>query len=114
MVKIISRLSKNSGLYPQSLLIRDLQISGTLAVGGGTYGDIFKGHVFGDTVAVKVMRVFGPRADFSKLNKVSTTFILHAVLHQIFPLAICARSYYLAPDVPSQYSTLSWHPHYGI
>ena len=43
---------------------------GTLAVGGGTFGDIYKGHVYGDTVAVKGLRLFGCLGNFSKLHKV--------------------------------------------
>ncbi|KAH7923281.1 kinase-like protein, partial [Leucogyrophana mollusca] len=50
-------LSKRSGLYPQRLLLPNIDIRGA-QVAGGTFGDVWKGDLDGRAVAVKKMRVF--------------------------------------------------------
>ncbi|KAJ7687713.1 kinase-like domain-containing protein [Mycena rosella] len=51
------RLSRESGLHPQCFTLSGLQKVGQQVAGGG-YGDIWKGFVGGQTVAVKSMRIF--------------------------------------------------------
>ena len=59
LVKTISKLSKVSALYPRSLVLQGLHIPEKNIIDGGGYGDIYKGHVHGDPVAVKALRTFG-------------------------------------------------------
>jgi hypothetical protein len=70
LVKTISKLSKASGLYPRSLVLRGLHIPEKNTISGGGYGDIYKGHVHGDPVAVKALRIFGLPEDVLRRNKV--------------------------------------------
>ncbi|KAH7919412.1 kinase-like protein, partial [Leucogyrophana mollusca] len=58
-------LSKRSGLYPQRLILPNINIRGD-QVDGGTFGDVWKGDLDGRAVAVKKMRVFGSRDAYSK------------------------------------------------
>ncbi|KAJ7040995.1 kinase-like domain-containing protein [Mycena alexandri] len=55
--KALMRLSQLSGLHPRCFPITGLQKIGQQVAGGG-FGDIWKGLVSGQTVSVKIMRVF--------------------------------------------------------
>jgi hypothetical protein len=59
LVIAIVRLSHESNLYPECLVMRGIQKQGKykhpVAVGAG--GDVWKGIVRGETVAIKVLRV---------------------------------------------------------
>ncbi|KAJ7737465.1 kinase-like domain-containing protein [Mycena maculata] len=55
--KALVRLSKASGLHPTCFRLSGLEKEGE-QVGGGGYGDIWKGAVEGRCVAVKAMRIF--------------------------------------------------------
>ncbi|KAH7906222.1 kinase-like domain-containing protein [Hygrophoropsis aurantiaca] len=50
------RLSRNSVLYPERLLLRDVSIKCLLPVASGGYGDVYQGDSGGRVVAVKMMR----------------------------------------------------------
>ena len=65
----IVKLSKNSGLYPECLILRGVQKLGQDAVAGGSFGDIWKGDVGGHMIAIKVMRIFGA-SNIEKVLKV--------------------------------------------
>lgn len=69
-IRSVCKLSKKSGLHPQSIVLTEVQVHGQLSMSGGSYGDIWKGTVHGDSVCVKVMRVFGCPTDVEKLRKV--------------------------------------------
>jgi hypothetical protein len=56
-IETLIRLSRASGLYPECLVLKGINIEGN-AVAGGTFGDIYKGHLGGQTIAVKVLRAF--------------------------------------------------------
>ncbi|KAJ7300978.1 kinase-like domain-containing protein [Mycena albidolilacea] len=55
--KALGRLSRVSGLHPHCFALTGLQKIGQ-QVGGGGFGDIWKGLVRGQSVCVKIMRIF--------------------------------------------------------
>ncbi|KAJ7093508.1 hypothetical protein C8R44DRAFT_684926 [Mycena epipterygia] len=55
--KALIRLSRVSGLHPRCFVLSGLEKEGHQVAAGG-YGDIWKGRVRGQTVSVKMMRVF--------------------------------------------------------
>ncbi|KAJ8074855.1 hypothetical protein PM082_019182 [Marasmius tenuissimus] len=58
MFKMMIRLSRSTGLHPKCLTIKDVEILGTRAVGGGAFGDVWKGKRGESIVCMKVLRVF--------------------------------------------------------
>ncbi|KAJ6536560.1 kinase-like domain-containing protein [Mycena vulgaris] len=56
LFKGLIRLSGDSKLHPQCFTLTGLK-NGSL-VAGGSFGDVFKGFLYGQTVAIKMMRVF--------------------------------------------------------
>ncbi|KAH7906828.1 kinase-like domain-containing protein [Hygrophoropsis aurantiaca] len=59
----VIQLSRNAGLYPERLLLRDVFIQDKFASAGGRYGDVYEGNLWGRAVAVKMMRACGYDAD---------------------------------------------------
>ncbi|KAK6966788.1 kinase domain-containing protein [Favolaschia claudopus] len=57
LFKAMCRLSRASNLYPRCFTLTGLHKVGTQVAGGG-YGDIWKGLVRGQSVCVKILRVF--------------------------------------------------------
>ncbi|KAJ6618142.1 kinase-like domain-containing protein [Mycena sp. CBHHK59/15] len=57
LFKALIRLSRASGLHPRCFAVSGLQKVGQ-QVAGGAFGDIWKGLVRGQSVSVKIMRVF--------------------------------------------------------
>ncbi|KAJ7447905.1 kinase-like domain-containing protein [Mycena galericulata] len=57
LYQALLRLSRQSGLHPTCLVLSGLEKVGQQIAGGG-YGDIWKGQLDGQTVAVKSMRLF--------------------------------------------------------
>jgi serine/threonine protein kinase len=68
--KVLISLSKRSGLYPECLVLTDVQLTGKFAVARGGYGDIWRGMFQGKPIAVKVLHVY-ERSNLVKLLKVS-------------------------------------------
>ncbi|KAJ7249440.1 kinase-like domain-containing protein [Mycena rebaudengoi] len=56
--KALCSLSRVSGLHPRCFALTELEKVGQ-QVGGGGFGDIWKGLVGGQIVCVKIMRIFG-------------------------------------------------------
>ena len=67
-VKALIRLSGATGLYPECLVLKGIQIIGD-AVGGGGFADIYKGWLWNQEIAVKVLKVY-QKSDMEKLLKV--------------------------------------------
>ncbi|KAJ7607029.1 kinase-like domain-containing protein [Mycena polygramma] len=67
LFKALIRLSRDCKLYPRCYTLTDLE-QGRL-VAGGTFGDVYKGLLEGQCVAVKMMRVFD-ESDVDTLLKV--------------------------------------------
>ncbi|KAF8218342.1 hypothetical protein K438DRAFT_25235 [Mycena galopus ATCC 62051] len=58
LFQALLQLSRPSGLHPRCFVLSDLQKIGQQVTGGG-FGDIWKGLVRGQSVCVKIMRIFG-------------------------------------------------------
>ena len=63
------QLSRKSGLYPECLVLRDLELDGAYVDVVGTFGDIRKGAIQGSAIAVKQLRING--SNVTKVLKVS-------------------------------------------
>ena len=67
-IKALLQLSRASGLYPEVLALRGVDIE-ELPVDHGSYGDVYKGRWKGKLIAVKIMRIY-QTSDLAKLHKV--------------------------------------------
>jgi len=65
-VKALIKLSRNSGYYPECLVLKGVQL-GDLVTSGG-YGDVYKGHLKGQLIAVKVLKISHDK-DIARLRK---------------------------------------------
>ena len=73
-VKALIRLSGATGLYPECLVLKGVEIIGD-AVGGGGFADIFKGRLRDQEIAVKVLKVY-QKSDIEKLLKVTLKYAI--------------------------------------
>lgn len=69
LVRALVKLAKRSGLYPECLKIEGCKVLKT-QVAAGSFGDIYKGELEGQAIAVKVVRLFEP-SEKKKLLQVS-------------------------------------------
>ncbi|KAJ7140920.1 kinase-like domain-containing protein [Mycena epipterygia] len=67
ILKALLKLSTKSGRHPRCFALSDLQLDGH-QVAAGSFGDVWKARVLGETVSVKIMRVF-QEADVEALLK---------------------------------------------
>jgi hypothetical protein len=51
------KLSEKSGLYPECLMLKGVQRLGN-PVAAGTFGDVWKGIIQGESVAIKILRIY--------------------------------------------------------
>ena len=72
LVKALLRLSRASGLYPKCLALKSIEIEEN-PVDRGSYGDVYKGVLHGQKIAVKALRVY-QTSDLVKLLKVGFEF----------------------------------------
>ncbi|KAL0580878.1 Rho guanine nucleotide exchange factor [Marasmius crinis-equi] len=56
--KVMLRLSKRSGMYPKCLKINNVERLGSHPVGGGGFGDVWKGRIADEIVCLKVVKVY--------------------------------------------------------
>jgi hypothetical protein len=68
-VKALMKLSRASGLYPECLVLKGVDIEGHPVARGG-YGDVYRGLLHGKEIAVKVLRIYQD-SDLVKLLKVA-------------------------------------------
>lgn len=66
-VKALIALSRAAGLYPECLVLKGIEIEGD-AVAGGGFGDIYKGRLGCQEIAIKVLRIY-QKSDMDKLLK---------------------------------------------
>ncbi|KAH7918869.1 kinase-like protein [Leucogyrophana mollusca] len=88
LVKTLVELSKRSGLYPQRLLLPNIDIRGD-QVDGGTFGDVWKGDLDGRPVAVKKMRVFRSSEVRELMKAYTKEAVLWAQLSSPFVVPFC-------------------------
>jgi hypothetical protein len=68
-LKALIKLSKASGLYPECLVLKGVDMEKHPVTGGG-YGDVHMGTLQGKQIAVKVLRLYQD-SDLVKLLKVA-------------------------------------------
>ena len=73
-VKALIKLSGATGLYPECLVLKGIEIIGD-AVEGGGFADIFKGRLQDQEIAVKVLKVY-QKSDIKKLLKVTLKYAI--------------------------------------
>ncbi|KAJ7625897.1 hypothetical protein FB45DRAFT_1030228 [Roridomyces roridus] len=67
ILRALLKLSSKSGRHPRCFVLPDLRLQSS-QVAAGSFGDVYKGRVHGETVSVKVMRVYQD-ADMQALLK---------------------------------------------
>ncbi|KAL0058681.1 Rho guanine nucleotide exchange factor [Marasmius tenuissimus] len=80
--KVILRLSKRSGMHPKCLTIKNVKTLGGVPVAGGGFGDVWKGAIAGQTVCLKVVRVY-VASDVQQLVEASDVASGLAHLHDL-------------------------------
>ena len=66
--KALIKLAKESKLYPESLVLHDIEVESD-AVASGGFGEVHKGKLKGREVAAKMLKVYRD-TDMNKLLKV--------------------------------------------
>jgi hypothetical protein len=56
LIKTLVRLSRLSRLYPECLVLNEIKIEGN-SIASGASGDVYKGRIGQQTVAVKMLRI---------------------------------------------------------
>jgi hypothetical protein len=56
-VKLLIKLSKASALYPQSLVLKEVEKS-DFPVAQGGFGEVYRGQFRGQQVAIKVLKIY--------------------------------------------------------
>ncbi|KAF9255509.1 kinase-like protein [Marasmius fiardii PR-910] len=78
ILKTMLRLSKQSGLFPQCLIIQNVEKLGDYAVGGGGFGDVWRGKIGEQIVGLKIVKAY-LTSDVQKLLK---NYIREAIVWQ--------------------------------
>ncbi|KAG7089212.1 hypothetical protein E1B28_010914 [Marasmius oreades] len=73
---LMIRLSRKSGLHPQCLTIRGVEKQGIYPVGGGAFGDVWKGKIGQQVVCLKVLRAF----ETSDLKQILKDYMQEAII----------------------------------
>jgi hypothetical protein len=102
--KALLRLSHASGLHPRCFALPELQKVGDQIAAGG-FGDIWKGLVRGQSVCVKVMRLF-QNADIQAVLKVPFSTLVYNVFLKCVYLGVQSGSAHLAPTLSPEPASL--------
>ncbi|KAJ6456478.1 kinase-like domain-containing protein [Mycena sanguinolenta] len=73
ILQALLKLSTKSGRHPRCFALSDRLQLADAPVAAGSFGDVWKGKIQGETVSVKIMRIY-EEADFEALLKASMTF----------------------------------------
>lgn len=57
-VTLVRRLSEKSRLHPECLVLKDVKKRGDRPKAGGSFGDVWKGVIQSEDVAIKIPRIF--------------------------------------------------------
>jgi hypothetical protein len=82
LFKALIRLSKQSELHPDCMVLGDIENRSDHAIAGGTFGDVWKGKMHGQEVAIKVLRVY-ESVDARKLLKVGCLLLVNETWHSV-------------------------------
>ena len=104
-VKTLMKLSRASGLYPECLILKGVDME-EVPVAQGSYGDVHKGLLQGKKVAVKVLRIYQD-SNREKLLKVSNCRMFNELISAIFP-AILVRGRIMATAFPPKCIAFLW------
>jgi hypothetical protein len=102
-INALLKLSRSSGLYPECMTLRGIKLVGNTAADGGGYGEIWKGLLNGQEIAIKVLRLFR-RSDKHRLLKVDFLGVRHHHQTDNNVLGILFRGCFVAPVKPSKCS----------
>ncbi|KAL0569037.1 hypothetical protein V5O48_012933 [Marasmius crinis-equi] len=78
ILKLMLRLSKSSGLCPNCLAIKNVKKLGEHPVGGGGFGDVWRGKIGDQVVCLKVVKVYL----VSDVKKLMTEYMREAIVWQ--------------------------------
>ena len=62
LVVAMQRLSKNTNLYPTVFTLKDVTMTGNDAIAAGSFADVYRGIFEGQSVCLKMIKVFGSTA----------------------------------------------------
>lgn len=105
ILKTLLELSTKSGRHPRCFALSDRLQLADHPVAAGSFGDVWKGEIRGETVSVKIMRVY-QEADVEALLKVSTSSISLLASQYWDTLGVPPRGPYLAPAISSQFTSI--------
>lgn len=71
-VKALLKLSRASGLYPECLALKGIEME-RHPVDSGGYGDVYKGMLRGRAIAVKALKIY-QTSDLTALLKVTLAY----------------------------------------
>ncbi|KAF9257432.1 kinase-like protein [Marasmius fiardii PR-910] len=78
ILKLMLHLSKRSGLCPQCLMVNNVKRLGDFPVGGGGFGDVWKGKIGEQIVCLKVVKIYL----VSDVQQLLTEYMQEAILWQ--------------------------------
>ncbi|KAH7925401.1 kinase-like protein [Leucogyrophana mollusca] len=105
IVRAVVDLSRKTGLYPECLILRGVKIRGKEPVCGGSFGDIYKGKVAGQAIAIKVMRVYNATAIEGAIKVFSREAVLWRQLSN--PNVLPFYGVYRSPETASKLCLVS-------
>lgn len=79
LVKVLIKLSRASGLYPECLFLKGIEVVGNPVAEGG-FGDVYKGQLGDQEIAIKMLRVY-QRSDMQQLLKVTLKILLSVTIN---------------------------------
>ena len=80
LLVFLVQLSRKSNLYPESLVVRGIHKNGRHLVDAGSFGDVWKGIMLGDVVAIKIMKIRDDY-DFNPQKALKVRMILLRMSH---------------------------------
>lgn len=66
--RVLDKIVEVTGILPDNLFIQQAKKEGDNPVAGGGFADVWKGEVKGETISLKVIRVFDMTVDLQKVR----------------------------------------------
>ena len=67
--RALIKLSRISGLYPESMILKGIKLVGDAAVKSGGFADVWRALLGGQEICVKILKVYS-KSDHIKLRQV--------------------------------------------